>query len=323
VLFRSLQLEVRLKRAFTLIELLVVIAIIAILAAILFPVFAQAKAAAKKTTCLNNVKQDGLGCLMYSADSDDVFPMELVPMAPGTLDGYAGYDHTWQNLTQPYTKNWGIFLDPATQWTHPDPINYLDPFFNFGMAATSDIASLPYFQDSYYTTTGAAPYTGTDLAKFSGIGGVYNDNYFWGPQPVGQPTAGASSLSQTSINRVADNVMISEADAPDMWTTYGQTGGSAYANDMFHYCWSWFPQYNTNPGAAQAERAGGLARWQQVTQNGGVAGTTCSSARAVGGNIVTCLADGHAKSLALADYYHTDKDPADGKKYYTRLWAKG
>src|SRR4051812_29791637 len=63
------------KRAFTLIELLVVIAIIAILAAILFPVFAQAKQAAKKTQTLSNLKQMGTAVAIYLTDADDNFPM--------------------------------------------------------------------------------------------------------------------------------------------------------------------------------------------------------------------------------------------------------
>ena len=63
------------RRAFTLIELLVVIAIIAILAAILFPVFAQAKAAAKKASCLSNLKQIGTATILYLGDSDDTYPI--------------------------------------------------------------------------------------------------------------------------------------------------------------------------------------------------------------------------------------------------------
>jgi prepilin-type N-terminal cleavage/methylation domain-containing protein len=68
------------NRAFTLIELLVVIAIIAILAAILYPVFAKAKAAAKKTACISNLSQIGKGTLLYMGDYDDRFPFAVDPI---------------------------------------------------------------------------------------------------------------------------------------------------------------------------------------------------------------------------------------------------
>ena len=87
----------RRNRAFTLIELLVVIAIIAILAAILFPVFAQAKEAAKKTQSLSNVKQIVLGTMMYLGDYDDTFPQSET----GSGDTYV----TWVAVTEPYMKS--------------------------------------------------------------------------------------------------------------------------------------------------------------------------------------------------------------------------
>ena len=90
------------NRAFTLIELLVVIAIIAILAAILFPVFAQAKLAAKKTACLSNLKQIGLGTIMYSSDNDDYFARGGYPADMGNVGGYW---YSWREFTMPYIKN--------------------------------------------------------------------------------------------------------------------------------------------------------------------------------------------------------------------------
>jgi prepilin-type N-terminal cleavage/methylation domain-containing protein/prepilin-type processing-associated H-X9-DG protein len=91
------------RQGFTLIELLVVIAIIAILAAILFPVFAQAKAAAKGAACLGNVKQIGLGVQMYSIDVDDALPYwtSAYITSPSNSDVWS---KTWKAQVAPYIK---------------------------------------------------------------------------------------------------------------------------------------------------------------------------------------------------------------------------
>jgi len=128
------------KKAFTLIELLVVIAIIAILAAILFPVFAQAKLAAKKAVSISNQKQLGLSLLMYSGDYDDLYPREDGCTLNDSLNTAfnvqpAGSDPTsfcngsanpgqfafrdnhyeWYKWLIPYTKNTGLFFHPVIQ----------------------------------------------------------------------------------------------------------------------------------------------------------------------------------------------------------------
>ncbi len=93
------------KRGFTLIELLVVIAIIAILAAILFPVFARAREKARAASCLSNLKQQGLAVMMYAQDYDEVLGLAL------TTDGVASY--TWWHIHEPYMKNRQIFTCPS------------------------------------------------------------------------------------------------------------------------------------------------------------------------------------------------------------------
>ncbi len=103
------------KKAFTLIELLVVIAIIAILAAILFPVFAQAKEAAKKTTDLSNQKQIALGLVMYAGDVDDRF----VTHAYQNVGQTGANQIWWPQAVQPYVKNWQLFRSPGAKQTHP------------------------------------------------------------------------------------------------------------------------------------------------------------------------------------------------------------
>ncbi len=125
------------KSGFTLIELLVVIAIIAILAAILFPVFAQAREKARQTSCLSNTKQMTLGILMYVQDNDETWPRnddclgggnQQIPGAPATAIGcttspYFGdriNHYKWWYWTYPYTKNIQIMMCPSR-------ISFLDP----------------------------------------------------------------------------------------------------------------------------------------------------------------------------------------------------
>lgn len=97
------------KNGFTLIELLVVIAIIAILAAILFPVFAKARDKARQATCLSNLKQLGLAVTQYTQDWDEIMPAEGVRWGAPWGDAWL----PWQVLLQPYVKNGGATMYPG------------------------------------------------------------------------------------------------------------------------------------------------------------------------------------------------------------------
>ena len=97
------------QSGFTLIELLVVIAIIAILAAILFPVFAQARENARKSNCQSNLKQIGTGILMYAQDYDEVLPLSYRYQDPPTNSILSW----WEDLLQPYVKNYDIMVCPS------------------------------------------------------------------------------------------------------------------------------------------------------------------------------------------------------------------
>ncbi len=115
------------RRAFTLIELLTVIAIIAILAGLLFPVFARAKEAAKKTACLSNLKQIGDAITIYMGDFDDIFPHAVdasdkwAPQQWSAFPDFQAqipYMPLMPQALHPYTKNDDIFHCPADTGTH-------------------------------------------------------------------------------------------------------------------------------------------------------------------------------------------------------------
>jgi len=140
------------KLGFTLIELLVVIAIIAILAAILFPVFAQAREKARQAACQSNLKQMGNALLMYVQDYDEKYP-GANPGASGTDGGCANYParSDWGgwigNSMLPYTKNTAIYTCPdATTFPAASTVNGGLSGWNVGNTCS---AAIPYVWTSY------------------------------------------------------------------------------------------------------------------------------------------------------------------------------
>jgi len=137
----------RKRTAFTLIELLVVIAIIAILAAILFPVFAQAREKARQANCLSNFKQIGLGVMMYVQDWDETYPTSRLYALKGGSDCNQKIV-TWKAETAPYVKNLGVYKCPSNSHNNqPDETR------------GDDSVGLPVFPISY-AYSGSALWSG-------------------------------------------------------------------------------------------------------------------------------------------------------------------
>jgi prepilin-type N-terminal cleavage/methylation domain-containing protein len=147
------------SKGFTLIELLVVIAIIAILAAILFPVFAKARENARRTSCINNLKQIGLGVMQYTQDYDDCLPRHFYgyPNTGGMPPGN-GVDtnYKWMDVLHPYVKNTQLFVCPSdsaatAQYVYP-PANR-----TAGPPDNRDKFGSYYWNNAYYQNTGNPP----------------------------------------------------------------------------------------------------------------------------------------------------------------------
>jgi prepilin-type N-terminal cleavage/methylation domain-containing protein/prepilin-type processing-associated H-X9-DG protein len=166
------------RRGFTLIELLVVIAIIAILAAILFPVFAKAREAARATSCRSNMKQMGLGAAMYKNDYDE----KPVPAYMGNDTNKFGESGRvwWQWLLQPYTKNTQVFFCPSGN----------SPWF-IGVSGPTGWAN----GDSSYRAEG-----GIGLNWYRPPGSGCTDQSYW------------ISISDASVNRPADVILAMETN---------------------------------------------------------------------------------------------------------------
>jgi len=210
-------------KAFTLIELLVVIAIIAILAAILFPVFAQAKAAAKNAASISNIKQVALGGLMYSNDNDDVFnpayngdqsawetPSLIGSMTSGGVY-YKEYFSNWCDIMQPYLKSGAVTF--ATEAQHEGTGVLDDP----GTSEASLDASTcqPGYGQYGYRTSGYFTMNANFAYSITGFGKEMSFQD-WLDSPTGGPSSGtvtwhcpdsasSSAQGESGVNGSATN----------------------------------------------------------------------------------------------------------------------
>jgi len=225
------------RLGFTLIELLVVIAIIAILAAILFPVFAKARAKARQTACISNMKQIGLAVVMYMSDNDSTLPFKRY-MTDGSNFPYQfgaqSKELTWKDLTLPYIKNGGREYSNGTAYTTagnggvfqcPDNVAAWTAYSNWwgGNAGPGDETTR--FPRGYAVNN----YAGfNELGKNSGG----NDQGIWPSPNDGTNGPGTESVLQNP----AGTIMIAESRMPQIdcearWLAYrcspdGKWGGN-------------------------------------------------------------------------------------------------
>lgn len=216
-----------LRKGFTLIELLVVIAIIAILAAILFPVFAQAKKAAKKTTALTHMKEIGTGIQLYISDYDDTFSPGYYYNNPcGTNNNCAAptnLDATgiqqWSGITQPYIKNYQMFIDPGDPTGGLVPTNFndvpADGPINLGAGLSSGATSFTTgtgLQDNQAPRLSFTANEALMPRPRGGIGGVQ----------IGQQQ---NVVSSTGVDSVAGTILIAQfSDYPNSVSGTGPGG---------------------------------------------------------------------------------------------------
>ena len=193
--------EQKKREGFTLIELLVVIAIIAILAAILFPVFSKAREKARTSSCQSNLKQLALGVLMYVQDYDDEFPPDAIPGGTSQF----GFPYlAWPDLIYPYVKNAQIFRCPS--------------------AKTSIVGYV-----GTYRCRGYPLYTGWEDGLF--MSATECPTYCC----IGAPSGGSGPADQARIIEPAQTAMLWDAlNPPKSANIYYLPGGAGYSPNQYY-----------------------------------------------------------------------------------------
>ncbi|MBL8061333.1 MAG: prepilin-type N-terminal cleavage/methylation domain-containing protein [Chthonomonas sp.] len=308
------------RKAFTLIELLVVIAIIAILAAILFPVFAQAREAAKDTAVLNNAKQTGLGIIMYATDNDDLLPL-AVDSGPAT----AATIITWQATTQPYVKNWDLMLHPKLS---PPPSTSGMSALVQSIIKSQDWTVTPRPQfcrrfpagTTYYTAWDSWPRVGAGIGWFDGLFGWGGDGAVGSSGGYG-PTNNAptSSMSTSSLENPSKTAMVFEGGGWDggIGNICGQLGDP----DVLGYyvaAGSFWTVNGINRHGNKTNFVHAHAR-KRVT---GCSGLGCNLAPfpGIGGFTTYVATDGSAKAMQYSRLYERSAGLFNGRRVLVNFW---
>lgn len=267
------------KNAFTLIELLVVIAIIAILAAILFPVFAQAKKAAKSTVALSNVKQMNLGAIMYSSDSDDMYPSNYaehatplaVAVPPDEAFLLSRGDKCWT-----WAGNGGAANDPGGNSASDSSVTAC--YWTWGEIA------YPYFKNAQMETDPGSINGNGDpgLANFAmNLEFTASQGHFGANYPT--------NVTSSSLNNPAGQILLSESGN---WVVAMSTFSAVSG---YNYVPATCPN---GLGAGKASVGGfvscmGNTSWGVADQNQVISDITKGRRSSLGINVG--FADGHAK----------------------------
>ncbi len=224
----------RTKSAFTLIELLVVIAIIAILAAILFPVFAQAREKARQTSCLSNFKQLGLGFEMYKQDYDGIYPINRERNSDDPPSSDADETIAWPELIEPYIKNGkvakpdgsvafnqGVYHCPSDAGTAVGPSYAINAWLEFGFAESGM----------------NRPSETAILAEKRGEIGEEHFVFWKAPWPTWPPTLNTSiQATEDALNRISASSP--DAEQETALQTRRHSGGSNWLYADGHAKWA-------------------------------------------------------------------------------------